>query len=34
MQDITINYMAVLAAAVVDFIIGWLWYGPLFGTVQ
>lgn len=26
-----INYLAVLAAAVAHFLLGWLWYGPLFG---
>lgn len=26
-----VNYMAVLAAAVVAFVLGWIWYGPLFG---
>ncbi len=26
-----INYMAVLAAAVANFMLGWLWYGPIFG---
>ncbi len=30
-MDIPINYGAVLVAAIVSFIIGWLWYGPLFG---
>ena len=28
---IVINYVSVLAAAVAAFVIGWLWYGPLFG---
>lgn len=27
----TINYMAVLVAAVASFLLGWLWHGPLFG---
>jgi len=31
MTDITINYMAVLVAAVVNMVIGYLWYGPVFG---
>lgn len=31
MQDITINYLAVLVAAAANFIVGALWYGPLFG---
>ena len=26
-----INYIAVLVAAIVSMILGWLWYGPLFG---
>ena len=30
-MDIAVNYGAVLGATVVSFIIGWLWYGPLFG---
>jgi len=29
--SITINYLAVVVAAVVAFILGWLWYMPLFG---
>ena len=28
---VTINYTAVLAAGVVSMVIGYLWYGPLFG---
>ncbi len=31
MADIMINYWAVLGAAVASFVIGMLWYGPLFG---
>ena len=31
MQAIPINYLAVLAAAVSSMVIGFLWYGPLFG---
>ncbi|NQU88242.1 MAG: DUF1761 domain-containing protein [Mariniphaga sp.] len=27
----SINYLAVLVAALCSFIVGWLWYGPLFG---
>ena len=27
----SINYLAVVVAALSSFIIGWLWYGPLFG---
>ena len=26
-----VNYLAVVVAAVVSFVIGWLWYGPVFG---
>lgn len=26
-----INYLAVFVAALSSFIVGWLWYGPLFG---
>lgn len=28
---VTVNYMAILAAGVAQFILGALWYGPLFG---
>ncbi len=28
---VTVNYVAVVAAAVASFVVGWLWYGPLFG---
>jgi hypothetical protein len=28
---IPINYMAVVIAVVANFILGWVWYGPLFG---
>jgi hypothetical protein len=28
---IEVNYFAVLVAAVAAFMVGWLWYGPLFG---
>ena len=30
-MEISINYMAVGIAVLVNFIIGWLWYGPVFG---
>lgn len=30
-MDIVINYWAVLTCGVLAMIIGWLWYGPLFG---
>ncbi|MEK7569589.1 MAG: DUF1761 domain-containing protein [Patescibacteria group bacterium] len=33
MIDIAINYWAVLVAAIVNFVVGWLWYGPLFGKM-
>jgi hypothetical protein len=26
-----VNYLAVLVAAITYFVLGWLWYGPLFG---
>lgn len=28
---VTVNYTAIVAAAVASFVVGWLWYGPLFG---
>ena len=28
---VNINFWAVLVSAIASFIIGWLWYGPLFG---
>ena len=28
-----INFWAVLVAALASFIVGWLWYGPLFGKL-
>ena len=31
MADMIINYWSVLGAAVASFVIGMLWYGPLFG---
>lgn len=30
-MDITINYWAVLVAAIVNMIVGTVWYGPVFG---
>ncbi|WP_372948290.1 DUF1761 domain-containing protein [Mariniphaga sp.] len=27
----SINYLAVIVAALSSFIVGWIWYGPLFG---
>ena len=31
MKEIKINYLAVLVAVVLQFVLGFLWYGPLFG---
>ena len=31
MDSVPINYIAILLAAVVTMVIGFLWYGPLFG---
>lgn len=31
MIDIPINYWAVIVAAIVNFILGYLWFGPVFG---
>ncbi|MBM9502329.1 DUF1761 domain-containing protein [Leptospira sp. 201903071] len=31
--ELNINYLAVLAAVVANFIIGSLWYGPIFGKL-
>ncbi len=31
MEDIMINWLAVGAASLVGFVIGFVWYGPLFG---
>jgi len=31
MEEVVINWFAVIAAALVGFVIGFLWYGPLFG---
>lgn len=30
-MTVTINYLAVVVAAAVGFVLGWLWYTPLFG---
>ncbi|MGC9355126.1 MAG: DUF1761 domain-containing protein, partial [Mariniphaga sp.] len=27
----SINYLAVIVAALSSFMVGWIWYGPLFG---
>ena len=29
--QIHVNFMAVIAAVIASFMLGWLWYGPLFG---
>ncbi len=31
MEEVMVNWYAVIAATLVGFIIGFLWYGPLFG---
>ncbi len=31
MDMVPVNYLAVLVAAVVTFVVSWLWYGPIFG---
>lgn len=31
MKELKINYLAVLVAIVLQFVLGFLWYGPLFG---
>ncbi len=31
MPDVTLNYLAILAGAVANMVLGALWYGPLFG---
>lgn len=31
MQEVPVNYLAVLAAAISSMVLGFLWYGPLFG---
>jgi MFS family permease len=33
MQEMAINWFSVTGASVVGFIVGFLWYGPLFGKV-
>lgn len=30
-MEISINFYAILAAILANFILGWLWYGPIFG---
>jgi hypothetical protein len=29
--SVDVNYLAVLVAAIASMVLGWLWYGPLFG---
>ena len=31
MNELKINHLAVLAAVILQFVLGFLWYGPLFG---
>ena len=31
MKELKINHLAVLAAVILQFVLGYLWYGPLFG---
>ena len=31
MRPVVINYLAVFASTLAGFILGWIWYGPLFG---
>ena len=33
MMQVTINYVAVFVAAIVSMVVGFLWYGPLFGKM-
>lgn len=33
MSAVPINYLAVLVAAVVNMVLGFLWFGPVFGTM-
>ena len=28
---VDLNWLAIVVAAIVSFVLGWLWYGPLFG---
>ena len=30
-MNIDVNWLAVLVAAIVNFVVGWLWFGPIFG---
>ena len=31
MKELKVNYLAVLVAIVLQFVFGFLWYGPIFG---
>lgn len=33
MQQVPVNYLAVLVSGVAAMVLGWLWYGPLFGKL-
>jgi len=33
LQQVNISYLAVLAAAIASMVVGFLWYGPLFGKM-
>ena len=33
LQQVSINYLAVLVAAIASMVIGFIWYGPLFGKM-
>lgn len=30
---VSINYLAVVVVAIINMVLGWLWYGPLFGQM-
>ena len=31
--DVQVNYLGVLVSALASFVLGWIWYGPLFGKI-
>ena len=31
MEGVEVNYLAVVAASLIGFVVGFLWYGPIFG---
>ena len=33
LQQVDVNYLAVLSAAIASMVVGFLWYGPLFGKL-